>query len=203
MTVHLLHGFNVRDGGRASIAQWTPHLDRYRLPWEVHDQGRKGLLGLRGRNAATVEWLRPLIQAGDILGGHSNAAWVAWELVQAGAPVAAVVVFQPALRRDTEWPPELPVLCVYNRRDLIVQFGRAWGRFSGVVTRRDHGWGAAGRYGFTAGQPLVENYRTDNHPRHPVRGHSRVFRHGSGLYHLDRAAQWAADHYHQQKEHAA
>lgn len=131
---------------------------------------------LHWRHKRIVAGLLPQIEPGDVLIGHSNAAWVIHRLVQAGAPVAAVVVIQPALRRDTWWPPSLPVLCVYNRGDWVVELGRAWGRLmTRLMPSSPHGWGAAGRRGFTAGQRNVVNLRTDGSLAPIVRGHSAIF----------------------------
>lgn len=177
MTVHLLHGFNVADGGRQSIGALKPHLDDAGLACVMHDYGWTGPLRLRWRNRRTVDDLLNMVRPGDVVAAHSNGALIAWQLVRAGAPLAAVVVIQPALRRDTWWPPGLPVLCVYNRADWIVELGRVWSRLVTRITPgRPHGWGAAGRHGFTRGQPHVRNLRTDSPALKPVvRGHSAIF----------------------------
>ena len=191
MTAHLLHGYNVTDGGQGTIARWAPYLERRGFDVAVHDLGRKRLLTLRRQNREAVARLLDLIKPGDVIGAHSNAALVTHKLVRAGAPLAAVVVFQPALRRDTYWPPYLPVLNVCNGGDLVVQFGRVWGRLSTIARMKAHGWGAAGRYGFTTGQPNVINRFTDDTPGFPVvTGHSTIFKSSHGRPHLDAAARW-------------
>ncbi|GEK48444.1 hypothetical protein HPA02_27270 [Bisbaumannia pacifica] len=173
MATHLIHGFNVSDGGRGSVGRLAPWMPRPRR----HDYGWTFLFRLRWVNENTVDELLPLIAAGDVLVAHSNGCLIAWHLVQRGAPVSAVVCIQPALRRDTEWPEHLPVLCLHNRDDWIVSLGRAWGRFVSVANpfRDLHGWGAAGRHGFASGQPLVTNWDTDRQP-FPALGHSGAFR---------------------------
>ena len=172
MTQHLIHGFNVSDGGRGSIGRLAPFLSS---PM-THYYGWTFLFRLRFVNEETVEDLLPSIRHGDVLVAHSNGCLIAWELVQQGAPVAAVVCIQPALRRDTPWPEGLPVLCCYNEADWIVSMGRMWGRFVSVVNpwKNRHGWGAAGRNGFTLGQPTVENWDTGVLP-FPAEGHSGIF----------------------------
>lgn len=176
MTVWLIHGFNVTDGGEGSIGKLAPCL-----PGDVqmYDYGWTGLITLRCRNRKVVSDLLKRIKPGDILIGHSNGALICWELaMRLRDRLGAVVVINPSMRRDTRWPDGLPVLCVHNSTDWVVQLGRIWGRLvtpgdgwedyalnlatSGkwkaveraqrVMQITPHGWGAAGRYGFTAGQ---------------------------------------------------
>lgn len=170
---HLIHGFNVSDGGRGSVrrlARWLPDPVPHTYGWVF-------LLRLRWINDRTVEEMLPTIRPGDVLIAHSNGCLIAWRLVMAGAPVAAVVCIQPALRRDTHWPERLPVLCCHNQDDGAVGWGRIWGRFISVANpwRNRHGWGAAGKHGFTAGQALVTNWDTGDDAI-PATGHSGIFR---------------------------
>lgn len=187
MPQHLIHGFNVLDGGKGSIGRLTPWLHDP-VP---HSYGWVFLLRLRWINDRTVEQMLPTIQSGDVLIAHSNGALIAWRLVMAGAPVSAVVCIQPALRRDTRWPEWLPVLCLHNDDDWIVSMGRAWGRFVSVANpwRLRHGWGAAGRYGFYAMQPMVENWDTLHGP-FPAAGHSGIFQGCALSYWAPKIARW-------------
>lgn len=192
MATHLIHGFNVWDGGRGSIQHLTPWLDDP----VGHDYGWVFLMRLRWVNDRTVEAMLPDIQPGDVLVAHSNGCLIAWRLVMAGAPVSAVVCIQPALRRDTQWPETLPVLCCYNPDDWVVSLGRVWSRFASVVNpwRNRHGWGAAGRHGFTSGQPMVSNWDTsDGYP--PAEGHSAIFQ-DPAVYRFGPAiARWLESHH--------
>lgn len=176
MRAHLLHGFNVSDRGSASIDKIAPFFTLNGVPVVDHNYGWVGLLGLRRRNQKTVQRILPMIQEGDVLLAHSNGCLIAWELVEAGAPLAAVVCIQPALRKDTQWRSDVPVLCLHNDKDRIVSLGRIWGRFASVANpwRDRHGWGAAGRHGFTSGQPNVTNLNTGIGPA-PAYGHSGIF----------------------------
>lgn len=176
MTVHLIHGFNVSDGGRGSVGRLSPWLHDTRL----HDYGWTFLLRLRGVNRDAVRRLALQAKDGDVLVAHSNGCLIVWRLVHEmqarGKTPGAVVCIQPALRRDTRWPDNVPVLCCHNPADWIVSLGRIWGRFASVANpwRNRHGWGAAGRYGFTLGQANVTNLdTTSEHPQ--AKGHSGIF----------------------------
>lgn len=168
MTTWTIHGFNVRDLGEGSTDRLLPYLTDSR----DYDYGYVGLLKLRCVNRDTVEALARQVQPGDAVVAHSNGCLIAWQLAQR-VRLGAVVCINPALRRDTLWPDDLPVLCIANRKDWVVQLGRMWGRLASFGGLYPHGWGAAGRYGFTSGQPLVKNWFSDD-PfwKSPVRGHS-------------------------------
>lgn len=174
MRIHLIHGFNVWDGGVATVGRLAPYLELGGNRILHHDYGWVGLLRLRWRNEQATRRIRPFVRDGDVLIGHSNGCLVAWELIEAGVRPGAVICIQPALRRDTPWPPGLPVLCLYNDRDWAVILGRAWGRFISVANpfRERHGWGAAGRYGFD--QAGITNRDTRRGPC-PAEGHSGIF----------------------------
>lgn len=177
--VILIHGFNVWDGGAATIDTLAPGLfsQGYRVLTEIADYGWTGPFCLRRKNELMVSRLMEIIQPGDTLIAHSNGCLLAWMLVEAGAPVSKVICIQPALRKDTLWREDVKVLCIFNNKDWVVRFGaRWWSRFSSVARpwKDRHGWGSAGYHGFTAGQANVTQWNS-NRPPAPVKGHSNLF----------------------------
>lgn len=174
MATWLIHGFNVSDGGRASVGRLMLHL-----PGDVRilSYGWTGLLGLKWANRRAIKKLKRVVKPGDRLVAHSNGCLIAWQAAELfGTQLSAVVCINPALRRDTRWPPGLPVLCLSNSTDWVVQLGRVWGRLFPVDGIEAQGWGAAGRYGFTGPDPLVSNWDTaEAWWDVPTRGHSGVF----------------------------
>lgn len=191
---HFLHGFNVRDGGDGSIDKLAPWFSLRGFKVVEHEYGWVGPLRLRRRNSKAIREALPSILPGDVLIAHSNGSLICWELVEAGAPVSAVICIQPALRRDTIWRSDVEVLCLHNDKDWIVSMGRMWGRFASVANpfRNRHGWGAAGRHGFTTPQPNVENWDTDTGPV-PAQGHSGIFRTAPLLHWAPKICDWAQD----------
>lgn len=144
-------------------------------PAKLHGYGWTGLLGLSCTNRRAVRKILPHINPGDFLIGHSNGALLCWELAEMlGGTLGGVVVINPALRRDTLWQKDVPVLCLYNSKDWVVQLVRGWGRLipDGVRTA---GWGAAGRYGFTHDQHVEHVDTSMSWWGQPVAGHSAVF----------------------------
>jgi len=175
MRAHLIHGFNVWDGGKGSVGTLAPYF-RFgdQLP-DLHSYGLVGVLLLRWRTKQAVEEILPSILDGDVLVCHSHGCLIAWKLIQAGAKPGAVICIQPAMRRDTVWPEDIPVLCFYNEDDWVVSLGRIWGRFASVANPwlDRHGWGAAGRHGFD--QESIDNRSTLKGPT-PASGHSGFFK---------------------------
>lgn len=171
-TAHLIHGFNVSDGGARTVGRLRPSLEAAGWRVRLHDYGWTGPLLLRLANRRVVRELQAAIAPGDVVIGHSNGCLIAWQLAECSR-LSAVVCIQPALRRDTRWCT--PVLCLYNRHDWAVRFGRLWARLASRLTRRWHGWGAAGASGFAPG-PNITNWDTaDPSVYAPARGHSAVF----------------------------
>lgn len=184
MTTRVIHGFNIRDGGAATVARLVPYLSGP-VVMVTYGPGKlpfitPRLIVLRRTNREAAEAIMTQVKEGDFLIAHSNGALIAWEIAQrmdmANTPLGGVVVINPALRRDTIWPVTLPVLCMANSTDWIVQLGRVWSRLVSLGGLNFHGWGAAGRYGFSRGQKLVTTIFTDYTAwDYPVKGHSGVF----------------------------
>ncbi|WP_163557570.1 hypothetical protein [Halomonas sp. NO4] len=195
MRAHLNHGINVSDGGKGSVGSLTPYFEESGHDAILHSYGWVGFLRVRWRNETATQAIRPHVHDGDVLVGHSNGCLIAWELIEAGVKPSAVICIQPALRRDTLWPDDIPVLCLYNQADWAVSLGRMWGRFASVANpfRDIHGWGAAGRHGFTRGQANVTNWDTDIE-EFPARGHSGVFRRPALFYWAPNIVGWARSH---------
>lgn len=174
MTTHLIHGFNVNDGGFKTISKLKPYLVGDVV---TQNYGWTGLLGLHWANKRAVKQIMAKIKPGDSLVLHSNAALIGWQIAQEMSEcLDAIVCINPALRRDAEWPKDVPVLCLYNSKDWVVQLGRIWGRlfpYDGVELQ---GWGAAGRYGFTNKKFHGTNWDTSEQRwKIPVEGHSAIF----------------------------
>lgn len=174
MTTWLIHGFNVSDGGRGSIGKLerflSGHVVRFSYGWT-------GLFRLRFTNKQAVRALLRLVKPGDVLIGHSNGALICWEVAeQMGDALGGVVVINPAMRRDTLWAKGVKVLCIYNSKDWVVQLGRAWSRLVSLGGITPHGWGAAGRYGFTHDKKVLHMDSADDHWSFPVAGHSMIFK---------------------------
>lgn len=189
MTTWLVHGFNVKDGGEHSIGKIAPYLSG---DIELFDYGWTFLLSLSCTNTKAVNDLLNVIKPGDRIIAHSNGCLLAWDIAdKLGTDLHSIVCINPALRRDAKWPKDLPVLCVYNHTDWVVQLGRWWSRlfpFDGIDVQ---GWGSAGRYGFTSEQQKVDNWDSgETYWHYPVKGHSGIFNNASVGYWANLINRW-------------
>ncbi len=167
-TVHILNGaFTRRSSGLGSMANVVPYLESHGLEVAPHIYGWVDPINVREANQQIAEQIARVCQPGDVLMGFSNSGLIVHDAIEAGAQPCAAVVLQPALRRDTQWPDgEYRVLCTFNRGDWVVQLSRSWGRLVQRTGVEWHGWGAAGRHGFTHPDPRITNWDT-----HPITGH--------------------------------
>ena len=187
--VHLIHGFNVSDGGRGSVGTLRQYIPGTEM---LHDYGWTGLFFLRRRNRKAVAQILPYIRKGDFIVAHSNGALIAWKIAMLmGDNLGGVVVFNAALRRDTQWPAGVPVLCLHNSTDWVVQLGRIWGRLVSLGGLNPHGWGAAGRYGFNQ-VTVVNRDMSAAWWDFPVHGHSGQFQKKAAPYWGGQVAGWIA-----------
>lgn len=158
MTAHLLHGaFVLGEPKIQQLAQYTPGPDL------LHKYGFAAPPLIKIANWRAINDIESKLESGDTLVGHSNGCLIAYKLVERmiaqGKTPKAVVTIAPAMRRDTEWPPgDYRVLCIYNPYDWVVEAGRVWGRLFGAETGIAHGWGAAGRKGFTTPDTRISNF---------------------------------------------
>ena len=175
-TVHVIHGFNVRDNGRNTTDKLLPYFRQRGYLAMDHDYGWVGPIRLRRRNARSVEEILPWIAPGDILVGHSNGCLLCWKLIEAGAPAAKVVCIQPAMKKGTVWSKSVQVLCLFNDKDRVMYLSYAWSRLTSFINifREPHDWGYAGKVGFTEAENVL-NINTRK-AVNPAKGHSGLFR---------------------------
>lgn len=177
MPVHLIHGFNVSDGGENTVGKLEPYMKGVGNVFP-HDTGWTGLLFLKCNNEEAVAQIERFLFPGSVLIGHSNAGLIIWQLTQKYPDkIAGVILINPALRRDTQWPKGMNVLCLHNSTDWVVQLGRMWARLVSLGGLRFHGWGAAGRYGFDQRMPTLSNWDTASNlfGENRLKGHSGMF----------------------------
>lgn len=142
--VILVHGFNVRDGGRNSIDRLIPFILKKGYDVTEYDYGFRLLLGVRFRSKADAQGLIDLYRPGDIVIGHSNGGHLIALAIEKGLPVKHVVMIHPALNKNWEPPPMHPVeqIHVYYSGQDIATWAAKFLPF--------HKWGAMGTVGPTS-----------------------------------------------------
>ena len=100
-TAHLVHGFNVTDGGASTIDRVARYLPRLGYVPRRHAYGWRGLLGTLLGNPAVARSIASQVTPGDIGIGHSNGCAILSRVAELGAPLAGLVFINPAL--DNCW----------------------------------------------------------------------------------------------------
>lgn len=161
MTNHLIHGaFVTGDPQIGKLAEYTPGNDL------LHNYGFAAPPLIKIANWRAVDEIAERIKTGDTLVMHSNGGPVGYKAAQraieAGRVPKAMVFIAPAMRRDTRFiEGDYRVLCIYNPGDWVVELGRVWARLFEAETGIAHGWGSAGRLGFTTNDTRVSNFPAD------------------------------------------
>ena len=180
-TVHLIHGFNVTDGGKGTVGHLSVLFQALGYDVKLHDYGWTGPFLLRFTNDSVVDKLKSIIKPEDHIVGHSNGCYIAYDLIEAGVECKSVVCIQPALRRDTVWGNGVKnVLCIYNDEDWAVRAGKWW-RYVTYLNPwswfQPHSWGAAGYFGFTTHDKRITHWKSNDKVWGiPASGHSEIFK---------------------------
>lgn len=144
----MLHGFNVRDGGKQSIAKLLPYLPGSR----VFRYGRFGLIGVYFFNDNIAETLAASLSEGCVVIGHSNAADIIYRALQLPEcpQVERVVLIRPALDSDVTFGNKV------DRVDVFHHYADVPVILSALMPCSN--WGDMGAVGYEGGELHVMNH---------------------------------------------
>jgi len=170
-TIVLAHGFNVKDGGKKTIDKLLPFLNKHAVLQA--DYGFFNLFGVRFFNKHIARVVAGMTPYGSIGIGHSNGCDILVKSCNAGAPFSRLILINPALDRDTEFPlgDLVRVDVLHNVDDHVVDKARLF---------LFHPWGDMGRVGYQGKDARVRNHETKSLLN--VSGHSEVFDKAMTLY---------------------
>ena len=158
--VILVHGFNVWDGGRATVGKLRPFFAQLGAPYIMINYGHLGLLGTRLKNRRIARQVaRCVLTAIDagmrpVVVGHSNGCAIIHLALEQLACVEQVdaVYINPALRKDVELSPALRQLTVWHSpSDKPVRWSK-WLPSSGARP-----WGEMGATGYVGDDKRAVN----------------------------------------------
>ncbi len=173
----LIHGFNVWDGGRATVGRLRPFLSANGIPSLSINYGYVGLIGTRLRNGKIAERVaratRVAVDGGfrPVVIGHSNGCAIAHLAMQQvwSECSASVIYINPALTSDAELAPAVSQLAVWHSpSDKPVRWSK-W-----LPTSDARPWGEMGAVGYTGDDTRVTNYNKEL-MEPPSTGHSDLF----------------------------
>ena len=172
MRVHIVHGI-LDSVGTSGLLRLIPYLKAAGFMVCSPDYGLITAAETRLANPIIVRTLAPYIEPGDVYVGHSNGCAIGYDLVQAGAPFAGLVLINAALRQDITLPAAMWADVYYNQDDdatvaavLAAQLGLV-----------DPVWGEMGHGGYLGVHPKVCNINCSKPPQGlpVVSGHSDIF----------------------------
>ena len=169
MKAVLVHGFNVKDGGKNTIDQLAYGLAERGILCDTDeaDYGYFGLLQIRWpfwrkRRKKVYERLMGAFEQADIIITHSNGAYFTTKalkgLSEAHRERLTVIHISPALNRKTE-PPEAVARMLVLHTPLD-----GWVRASTYLPF--HPWGRMGAFGYSGDDPRVTNRKCPQVKRH-------------------------------------
>lgn len=158
--------------GTSGLLRLVPYLRQAGFDCKVPDYGLITAEEARIANPLIVRSILPYIEPGDLWVGHSNGCALGYEALQAGAPLAGLVLINAALKRDIELPAGVWAHVYYNAGDDATLAAEA-GRRLGLT---DPNWGDMGHFGYLGDNPNVMAVDCANRAGMPrCWGHSDLF----------------------------
>jgi hypothetical protein len=164
----LVHGFNVRDGGKRSVDTLAPMLEAlgHNVDLDEADYGYWSLFKIYfGAKGSVYKRLQAAFEDADLIVTHSNGANFAIQALrrmERDNKKRVVVHLSPALKRNTPAPPNIIMQYVYH---TLSDFAVRLSTYLPFLP-----WGRMGSHGST------RIYRTVNRDfTGMVRGHSGWF----------------------------
>jgi hypothetical protein len=167
MKCHLVHGFNVRDGGKKTIDRLIPYLNHDEISVIQHDYGHLNIWGVLRKNKYIANDIKPKLKSIDVAIGHSNGCAILVKSLQKGAVIDKLILINPALDKYFEFPAGVNEIHVFHNKYDKAVVAAKWLRKL-VFWRNTFLWGEMGNTGYKG-----HDYRVINHVM--AKGHSAVF----------------------------
>lgn len=170
INIHLVHGFNVTDGGKETTDTLIPFFEENKASVVQHDYGFLEFFGVLRRNKKIAEKLAKSVGFGDIGMGHSNGCAILVKAARQGAKFNKLILVNPALDKNVKFPKHINEIHVFHtKHDKAVVMAK-WSRKL-VFWRKNFLWGEMGNKGYQGLDKRVVNYDVS----HIAKGHSALF----------------------------
>lgn len=164
---HLVHGFNVKDGGEDTIDRLLPYLEENKLVVVQHDYGYLRIRGVLRKNKAIAAKIKNHLGCHDVAIGHSNGCAILVKSLQQGATLDKLILINPALDKRFEFPDSVNEIHVFHNKHDKAVVAAKWLRKL-VFWRNSFLWGEMGNTGYKGDDKRVTNHVL-------AKGHSAVF----------------------------
>lgn len=157
MKCHLVHGFNVRDGGKKTIDRLIPYLNHDEISVIQHDYGHLNIWGVLRKNKYIANDIKPKLKSIDVAISHSNGCAILAKSLQQGAKIDKLILIAAALDKNFVFPDGVNEIHVfYSKNDNTVVLAK-WLRKL-VFWRNTFLWGEMGHTGYKGNDPRVTNH---------------------------------------------
>ena len=167
MKCHLVHGYNIKDGGAKTIDKRIPQLNYDEISVVQHDYGKLNIRGVLRRNKRIAAKIKPQLSSGDVAIGHSNGCAILVKALQKGAVIDKLILINPALDKHFEFPAGVNEIHVFHNKYDKAVVAAKWLRKL-VFWRNTFLWGEMGNTGYKGNDNRVTNHVL-------AKGHSAVF----------------------------
>lgn len=153
---HLVHGYNVKDGGEGTIDQLIPYLDD-RLVVVQHDYGYLKIRGVLRKNKAIAAKIKNHLGCHDVAIGHSNGCAILVKCLKQGANLDKLILINPALEKNFIFPDSVNEIHVFHSPNDKAVVAAKWLRKL-LFWRSDFLWGEMGNTGYKGDDKRVINH---------------------------------------------
>ena len=164
---HFVHGFNVKDGGKATIDRLLPHFKINEFIAVQHDYGYLRFRGVLQRNKTIAAKIKYHLGADDVAIGHSNGCAILVKCQHQGATLNKLILINPALDKHFVFPASVNEIHVFHNKHDKAVVAAKWLRKL-VFWRNTFLWGEMGNTGYKGNDKRVTNHVL-------AKGHSAVF----------------------------
>lgn len=164
---HLVHGYNVDDGGQGTIDQLLPSLNLANINTMQHDYGYLRIRGVLRKNKAIAAQIKKHLTVEDVAIGHSNGCAILVKSLQQGARLNKLILINPALDKNFTFPASVNEIHVFHNKHDKAVVAAKWLRKL-VFWRNTFLWGEMGNTGYKGNDKRVTNHVL-------AKGHSAVF----------------------------
>lgn len=178
--VFLLHGIKTGDGGVETFNELCTILQQSNIYTQLIDYGK---IFLPGDNQRAVS---ALIEAIDLyqedteveitVVGHSNGAWAAVQVAEAGYRIDNLVLISAALNRSHAFPECVrKVLVYYGESDWVLSLAHLKTSITKLFSNTEvSGWGDMGRVGYQGEDERVSNRLLPENTKHRWFDHPNI-----------------------------
>lgn len=149
--VFLLHGFNVKDGGAATVDRLRPMLEQAGYKVEEFDYGFLDLMMVRFRTNFIAKMLKQFSDKDDRVIAHSHGCAITAKAMEQGAMFDKCVFIHPALYSKWQIPEKdsaRKITVYFSGKDIATWAARLLRKYSPLKRLfKEHFWGAMGSTG--------------------------------------------------------